>query len=213
MDDNDIRSETLDVLNTYTSKGQMIDAINEEKLNRKFDEMDMAVNRAINDALRVDPNEESQNEMLRGLDFNDEVDEISQYEIETYYKNQISQDEFEKIIDNFIANNNDYDEGGTVGNSEQNAGERPEISDGEGRDQGSVSINEVARQVDQNDENKAENAPEVAGSIGNGEIDQRAAEENVERPAGITQEVPVESIEQQLKNAEADLKTKQATYN
>jgi uncharacterized phage infection (PIP) family protein YhgE len=73
-------------------------------------------------------------------------------------------------------------------------------------------IEEVARRDNQNNEGKAENAPEIARPVRNGEIDQERAEQDDNRPIGSSQEAPVESSEQQLKDAEADLKTKQATY-
>ena len=133
-------------------------------------------------------------------------------ELLKYYKNHVTLDKFDKYFYKLAKNNEDYDKGEAAGNSEQDAGERPEIANGEGRDQNSVVIDESSKGSNQNDENKAENAPEVARPVGNGEINQRAAEENINRPAGIQEEIPPISIEQQLKNAEADLKTKQATY-
>jgi len=142
-----------------------------------------------------------------------EVDEVSMYEIEEYYVNQVTQDEFYEYFYKFVVNNNDYDETGAVGNSQQDAGEGSVIANGEGRDQDSPGDNEGAEEADRADEREAETSEESAGSIGYGQNDQGGRGQNAERVAGVTQEIPSKSLEQRIKEAEAELKKKQEAYS
>jgi hypothetical protein len=208
-----VLDEVLDVLYTHYSKGQMISDINESRLEQVFNELDMQAGVAMSGAWDIDPNEESQNEILRGLMSEAEVDEVSMYEIEEYYVNQVTQDEFYEYFYKFVVNNNDYDETGAVGNSQQDAGEGSVIADGEGRDQDSPGDNEGAEEADRADEREAETSEESAGSIGYGQNDQGGRGKNAERVAGIMQEGTAKSLEQRIKEAEAELKKKQEAYS
>jgi hypothetical protein len=161
----------------------------------------------------IDPNEESQNKMLRLLYFDDAYDDITDQEINEYYVNQVTQDEFYEYFYKFVANNNDYDETGEVGNNQQDAGEGSVLADGEGRDTGSSVDNEGAEEADRADEREAETPEESAGSIGYGQNDQGGRGQNAERVAGVTQEIPSKSLEQRIKEAEAELKKKQEAYS
>lgn len=208
-----VLDEVLDVLYTHYSKGQMISDINESRLEQVFNELDMQAGVAMSGAWDIDPNEESQNEILRGLMSEAEVDEVSMYEIEEYYVNQVTQDEFYEYFYKFVVNNNDYDETGAVGNSQQDAGEGSVIANGEGRDQDSPGDNEGAEEADRADEREAETSEESAGSIGYGQNDQGGRGQNAERVAGVTQEIPSKSLEQRIKEAETELKKKQEAYS
>jgi hypothetical protein len=204
-----VLDEVLDVLYTHYSKGQMISDINESRLEQIFNELDMQAGVAMSGAWDIDPNERSQNEILLELRSEAKDDEISTYEIEEYYVNQVTQDEFYEYFYKFVANNNDYDETGEVGNNQQDAGEGSVPADGEGRDTGSSVDNEGAEGTDRADEREAETPKESASPIGYGQNDQGGRGQNAEGVAGIMQEGTAKSLKQRIKETDAELKKKQ----
>lgn len=209
-----VLDELLDVLSSYYSKGQMIDAINESRLDQIFEEMDMAVNASMSsNAWDIDPNEESQNKMLRLLYFDDAYNDITDQEINEYYVKQVTFDEFEEQISNFIKNYSSYDETGISGSDYKNAEQGSESSYGERRDQDSTGDSESTGEIDRNDEGEAEAPEESAEPIRDGENDQEGGSENAQGSSDGNQNVDGERIDQLIKRAEANLKAKQTAYS
>ena len=180
----EILDEVLDVLYTHTSKGQMIKAINSERLDDAFAQIDSEVNMAINYLESRQEESLIDDEELYGEyapnEIGDANRDISDEEYDLYYKNQVTYEEFEEQIRNFKENFDDYGYEEELGGDREVVEQGSEAPIGEGRDQNMLSSEEDQGESYKVSESQAEGRVESSEAVRHREANQERESENAQ---------------------------------
>ncbi|MDD3230277.1 MAG: JAB domain-containing protein [Oscillospiraceae bacterium] len=178
QDINDIRDEIIDIMLSHDTPTSMVD---EAAALRQNPETVQEYEESIDPALifEYEANEASQDEMLRSLPTLELYNTISDAEVDAYFSQQTSEEEFNNYINsitfeqNNIQNGTDSNTGAGIGDNQSNVGQDPgtkATADDAGGDRGSVS----GDQDQQASDITAAGEAAVAG--------ERSAQEGAEQP-------------------------------